>query len=108
MAGKTGSASVVTATVDGGWLIEVAGELDLVTAAGAGEVLRAAVDQAYGHRAWLDLVRVRFVDAVGLGVLLNVASYARVRRCRMEVIGMRAQVARIVEITGTGRALGVA
>jgi stage II sporulation protein AA (anti-sigma F factor antagonist) len=99
---------VATANVDGGWLIRVAGELDLLTAAGLGELLRAAIDAAAGCRAWLDLAKVRFVDAVGLAVLLDAAAYARARRCRMDVIGARAQVARIIEITGTGRALGVA
>ncbi|WP_212822799.1 STAS domain-containing protein [Catellatospora sp. TT07R-123] len=97
----------MTTTVDGDDLVRVQGELDLVTADAVGRRLHAAIDSSTCRRVRLDLHQVRFIDASGLSVLLGAAAYARARQCRWDVVGADPQVRRIIDITGTGQALGI-
>ncbi|WP_374706951.1 STAS domain-containing protein [Catellatospora sp. TT07R-123] len=101
MAGQAGQDMVV------GCLIRLRGELDLMTADGVAVGLRAAIDTAVRRHARLDLAQLRFMDARGLAVLLGAAAYARTRCSRWDVVGACAQVARVIAVTGAGRALGI-
>lgn len=107
MASHVEQAAVTTVTVDGDCLIHVQGELDLLTAGDVGMRLHAAIGSSRCRRPQLDLGRLRFIDACGLTVLLEAAAYARTRCGSLDVINASAQVRRIIDVTGTGQALGV-
>ncbi|BCJ76133.1 hypothetical protein CS0771_56770 [Catellatospora sp. IY07-71] len=98
---------VSVAAGDGGALIHVAGELHLGNAEQVRADLRAAIDSSADRPLCLDLARVTFIDARGLAVLLDVAAHARTRQASLCLRNVPDPVRRIIEVTGTGTALGV-
>lgn len=91
-----GSAAVVT----------VAGELDVMTApALRDEISRVA--EAGAHEIVVDLLKVPFVDSVGLGVLVDASKRAQSRGGVLRVVCDDRRIARIIEITGLDRVLRV-
>ncbi len=91
-----GSASVVT----------VAGELDVMTApALRDEISRVA--EAGAYEIVVDLLKVPFVDSVGLGVLVDASKRAQSRGGVLRVVCDDRRIARIIEITGLDRVLRV-
>ncbi|MFC7761156.1 STAS domain-containing protein [Catellatospora bangladeshensis] len=96
----------MTVTVDGLAKIDLAGDLDLLTAECAGIRLRAAI-AAGPARTCLDLGQVQFIDAHGLAVLLDTAAFARGNGVHLKVVNINAQPRKIIDVTGTGNALGI-
>jgi anti-sigma B factor antagonist len=61
----------IESSEQGGWhVITVSGEIDLYTAPGLREALAAAIDTG-NTRLAVDLRPVRFMDSMGLGVLIG-------------------------------------
>ncbi|MEU9301968.1 STAS domain-containing protein [Streptomyces sp. NPDC048269] len=85
-------------TVDGGVVLELAGELDHDTA----QPLRDALDEAVtqGGRLVVDLSRLGFCDSTGLNVLLHSRLSAQEAGGSLELTGLRGSVARMFHITG--------
>ncbi|GAA1613996.1 hypothetical protein GCM10009679_17890 [Saccharothrix algeriensis] len=106
MAEDSGNTAEVTVTVDGLAKIDLAGDLDLLTAECAGIRLRAAI-AAGPARTCLDLGQVQFIDAHGLAVLLDTAAFARGNGVHLKVVNINAQPRKIIDVTGTGNALGI-
>ncbi|MEV0453646.1 STAS domain-containing protein [Catellatospora methionotrophica] len=97
----------MTVTVDGLARIDLAGDLDLLTADCAGARLRAAI-AAGPSRTCLDLGQVQFIDAHGLAVLIEAVAFARGKGVHLKVANINAQPRNIIDVTGTGNALGIA
>jgi anti-anti-sigma factor len=98
---------VSVAAGDGGALTRVAGELHLGNAEQVRAELRAVIDSCPHRPLCLDLARLTFMDARGLAVLLDAAARARSRQAPLCLLNVPGPVRRIIEVTGTGAALGV-
>jgi anti-anti-sigma factor len=98
---------VSVAAGDGGALLRVAGELDLGNAEQVRADLHAAIDSRAHRPLRLDLAQLTFIDARGLAVLLDAAAHARRRRVPLSLLNVPDPVRRIIDVTGTGAALGV-
>jgi anti-anti-sigma factor len=72
---------------DGSVLLRVSGRLERATAAGLDGILRAI--RADPAPVTVDLTDVDHIDSHGLEVLLDAEADARMRRTRIEVIGVR-------------------
>ena len=87
--------------------VEVAGELDLSTAAELQEAVRRAIDEGRGQLL-VDLGGVTFMDSAGLGALLGAARTARARRTAFGVSCPPGSEARLlIELSGTQQHLGL-
>jgi anti-sigma B factor antagonist len=86
--------------------LAVRGELDLETV----PTLRAAVQHAQRLRPTvrIDLAGVAFIDAVGIGALINLAADARRTGRRLVIDNPSPPVRRIAALTQTASALGLA
>jgi anti-sigma B factor antagonist len=82
-------------------LVTVAGEVDIATVAQLQERLAALA--ASEQPLIVDLDRVTFIDAAGLGVLASAASRAAQRGTSLQVVCARHQVRRLFAITGLDR-----
>ncbi len=85
-------------------VITASGDLDLVTAPD----LRNALVQAWDEGATeivVDLLKVPFVDSIGLGVLVEAAKRAKARGGLLRAVCDDRRIARIIEITGLDRVL---
>lgn len=104
---KVRALRVQTDLIDG-WLqkIVVDGELDAYTAPRLMEVVTDALDA--GH-AWLviDLRGVKYIDSVGLGILIGGAKRAGERNGDLAVACDRPGVCRVFEVSGTAELLNV-
>jgi anti-sigma B factor antagonist len=94
------------------WLIPAAtivhlrGELDL----GTREAVRERLLRALQHSASLlilDLSRVSFCDAAGLGVLVGVQHEARTLNIALGLAAPRPHVARVLRLTGLDRSFAM-
>lgn len=79
--------------------IEVAGEVDMATAPQLAEVLLSA---PAGLEIVVDMTDVRFLDAAGLGVLVDAHLALRDRHTRLWVENTTPVVERVFDITGMG------
>ncbi|MFD5428217.1 STAS domain-containing protein [Streptomyces sp. NPDC127084] len=82
-------------------VVAVAGELDHDTA----EPLHAALEEgiaAGARRILVDCSVLLFCDSTGLNVLLRARLAAKETGARIELAGLRPQVARMLAITGAG------
>ena len=87
-------------------LIRMGGELDLATADGLAERGYAAIGR--GARVLLiDLARVPFCDACGLGALVRIANQADRATCRCGLLAAQPQVVRLLRLTRLDRRLSV-
>jgi anti-sigma B factor antagonist len=87
-------------------LVTVAGELDIATAA---ELRDCLVPLLADHPTLvIDLDRVSFCDATGLGVLVGAANRARANRARLHLVCSRPNIRRLFDLTGLARRLPLA
>ena len=87
-------------------LITVAGEVDIATAPQLRQ--RLAGPAASGRPIIVDLDRVSFIDATGLGVLASAASRTAAHGASLHVVCARHQVRRLFTITGLDRHIPLA
>jgi anti-sigma B factor antagonist len=85
----------------GHMLATVAGEVDIATVPQLQQ--RLAAPAASGRPLIVDLDRVTFIDAAGLGVLARAASLAAAHGSSLHVVCARHQVRRLFTITGLDR-----
>ena len=87
-------------------LVTVAGEVDIATAPQLRE--RLAAPTASGPPLIVDLDRVTFIDAAGLGVLASAARRAAARGASLHAVCARHQIQRLFTITGLDRQIPLA
>jgi anti-sigma B factor antagonist len=87
-------------------IVTVAGELDIAAA----PELRECLVPLLAERGTLviDLDRVSFCDATGLGVLAGAANRARANRARLHLVCSRPNIRRLFDLTGLARRLPLA
>jgi anti-sigma B factor antagonist len=90
----------------GHMLVTVTGEVDIATAPQLRE--RIAAPAASGRPLIVDLNRVTFIDAAGLGVLASAARRAAARGASLHAVCARHQVQRLFTITGLDRQIQLA
>jgi anti-sigma B factor antagonist len=87
-------------------VLTVAGELDVATAPRLrAELIR--VDAERGREVVVDLLEVPFVDSVALGILVEASKRTKARGGTLRIVCDDRRIARILEITGLDRVLGV-
>ncbi|TYB57022.1 STAS domain-containing protein [Nonomuraea sp. PA05] len=87
-------------------VITIAGEVDSTTSGR----LESYIDQArrsLDEQLVIDAARLAFLDSSGLAVLLAAAALARAAGADVHLTGPQPRVARILEITGTTRAMSL-
>lgn len=89
---------------DDGITVTVRGELDVLTAPFLWERLETLVPKA-GERLVLDLGGVRFIDSMGLGVIVRAQSRLRHASGRLVVRSLQEQARKVFEMTGLDRTL---
>jgi anti-sigma B factor antagonist len=87
-------------------VVDISGEIDLLTTAALTEALRTAL-QRPTKVAILDLTRVRFLGSAGLSVLLSSAEAAKDNGVDLGLVAQDRVVLRPMEITGTSSAFTV-
>ncbi|MFK0232635.1 STAS domain-containing protein [Streptomyces vinaceus] len=101
-----GSTVRVEADGTGGALVVLAGEVDQDCSSELWDVLASALS-AYPRGLVVDLAEVTFCDCACLNVLLRARLEAGVdpgrRAARFRVVNISPRVARLLELTGTGR-----
>lgn len=89
--------------------VVVAGEVDLATADQLRDSLLGVIEVGSGGlEIQVDLARVTFLDARGIGALLDACSAARRSRIRLTVHRPQDIVRRLLEITGVAAELSLA
>jgi len=83
-------------------VVDLGGELDLVSAEAAVSYVRDVIDRC-GRPVVVDLTELAFCDARGLGALLRMASYAERAGCEFRLASPSPSVVRIMRITGLDR-----
>ncbi len=91
---------------DAGTTVAVRGELDVLTAPFLWERLETALPAA-GERLVLDLGGVRFIDSMGLGVIVRTQSRVRQGGGALVVRSLQDQARAVFEMTGLDRSLDV-
>jgi anti-sigma B factor antagonist len=95
---ETGSPDSLTVEVGANGEIVVTGDIDIA----GGPVLDAAITDREGHGpVVIDVAEVSFIDSSGLRSLLGAARRARGRDEVVVLRNVGAEVARLLEITGT-------
>jgi anti-sigma B factor antagonist len=93
--------------VDGGWVVRLAGELDLSSYAELDAEFRRV--QVTGvPRIVIDLSGLGFLDSTGIRLLLEAHRRAGANGHRIRVTGAAGQVEQMLELTGVGERLRVA
>jgi anti-sigma B factor antagonist len=87
-------------------VVEVAGPVDLLTAPDLAHHLFLAVTDE-SPLVVVDLRRVDFLGAAGLGVLVEADNHARARHTVLRVVASTRAVCRVLRITGLDRTLAV-
>jgi anti-sigma B factor antagonist len=87
---------------DAGITVAVRGELDVLTAPFLWERLEPLLANL-GGRLVLDLGGVRFVDSMGLGVIVRAQSRVRQATGQLVVRSLQEQARKVFEITGLDR-----
>ena len=93
-------------TLDDYIIVEVLGELDLISAPCLQEELLGILVQR-GNKVILDLSRLTFMDAAGLRVLLAINRRAGLLGGTFSLAAPQGSVARILELTGLDQYLAV-
>ncbi|MGH8991687.1 MAG: STAS domain-containing protein [Acidimicrobiia bacterium] len=89
---------------DGGVTVAVRGELDVLTAPFLWERLEGLLPDA-GGRLTLDLAGVRFIDSMGLGVIVRAQSRLRRGTGQLVVRSPQDQARKVFEMTGLSRTI---
>ncbi len=87
-------------------LVTVAGEVDFATVARLRERLFALAGT--GRHLVVDLDRVSFIDAAGIGVLAGAARRAAMHGASLHLVCARRQIRRLFRFTGLDRAVPLA
>ena len=87
-------------------LVTVAGEADFASVAGLRERLFGLTDTS--RPLVVDLDRVSFIDAAGLGVLAGAARRAAAHGGRLAVVCARPRIRRLIGVAGLDRAVSLA
>ncbi|HEX4811453.1 MAG TPA: STAS domain-containing protein [Nonomuraea sp.] len=92
---------VTTSRHDGTVTVTVSGELDIATT----ELLRGRLlwllqESGRAQAVVLDLRRLSFIDAAGLGVLVALHDQARRRRTPLRLTGVPPAMRRLLRVTG--------
>ena len=82
-------------------IAEVAGDMDMSTAAGLRERLFGLADS--GQPLIVDLNRISFIDSTGLGVLVGAARRAVVHGGSLHAVCSRPQTRKLLWLTGVDR-----
>ncbi|MET8448261.1 STAS domain-containing protein [Streptomyces sp. NPDC005209] len=80
-------------------VMTMAGELDLTTCSQAAPVIASLA--IAGQDLTLDMTRVTFMDASGLGMLMRLRQWVVAGGGVVELRGVQPQVWRVLELTGT-------
>jgi len=88
-------------------VVRVAGELDLDTSREFRHRVDADLDRFEVCNVVLDFEGVTFVDSSGLGALLGRYKKASERGGRLAVAGLSPHIARLLELSGVMRIIGV-
>jgi anti-sigma B factor antagonist len=88
---------------DGNQIVSMAGELDIATAEQAYLYISDVID-AWPAPVSVDLSRLTFCDASGLGVLARTARHARQAGRQLKLTAARPSLLKIMRITGLDRA----
>ena len=80
-------------------VVDLGGELDIVSAEAAVSYVRDVIDRC-GGPVVVDLTALFFCDARGLGALLSMASYAERAGCEFRLASPGPCVVKIMRITG--------
>ena len=88
---------------DGNQIVSVAGELDIATAEQAYAFISDVID-AWPAPVSVDLSRLTFCDASGLGMLAKAARHARQAGRQLTLTSARPSLLKIMRITGLDRA----
>jgi anti-anti-sigma factor len=83
-------------------VVDLGGELDIVSAEVAVSYVRDVIDRYLGP-VIVDLSALAFCDARGLGALVRMARYAEQKGCPFRVASPRPSLGRIMRITGLDR-----
>ena len=83
-------------------VVDLGGELDIVSAETAVSYVRAVIDQC-GGPVVVDLTALAFCDARGLGALVRMAGYAERAGCEFRLASPRLSLVKIMRITGLDR-----
>jgi anti-anti-sigma factor len=86
-------------------LVTLVGEIDYAAVAGLRERLFALT--ASGRQVVVDLDRVSFIDAAGIGVLAGAARRAAVHGSTLHVVCARRQTRRLFRLTGLDRVVSL-
>jgi anti-sigma B factor antagonist len=89
---------------DAGITVAVRGELDVLTAPFLWERLETLLPNVDG-RLVLDLAGVRFIDSMGLGVIVRAQSGLRQATAQLVVRSVQEQARKVFEMTGLDRTL---
>lgn len=102
MSGPTKLLEIATRLEDGRTVLEIAGEIDVYSAAR----LRARLvelAQAGRHRLIIDMTSVTFMDSSGLGVLVGAMKRARANSGEVCIVGAAERILQTLRITGLTR-----
>ena len=80
-------------------VVDLGGELDIVSAESAVSYVRDVIDGCRGPVV-VDLTALTFCDAQGLGALLRMAGYAEQAGCEFRLTSPRPSLVKIMRITG--------
>jgi anti-anti-sigma factor len=83
-------------------VVDLGGELDIVSAEAAVSYVRDVIDR-YGGPVIVDLAALTFCDARGLGAMLRMAGYAERAGYEFRLASPRPSVVKIMRITGLDR-----
>jgi anti-sigma B factor antagonist len=93
---REGKGSIVELlSIEQGWSIRLAGELDMSTASQLDDVLGTAVE--HGGAITIDLSELTFVDSTGIGAFLRAAVSLRGRGCLI-LHGEQDRVRRVLDL----------
>jgi anti-sigma B factor antagonist len=87
-------------------IIAAAGEVDIFTVASLRETLFALARD--GHPLIVDLNRITFIGAAGLGALVGAARRAAAHGASLHVVGVQPQARQLLQLTGLDRTLRLA
>ena len=95
--------------VDATGAIHVDGEIDVSSSMWVADALVRSIDGASDDGIiTLDLSQVAFIDASGLGALVEARNAARARGCELRVVDPSPRVRRIIDLTDTASMFEVA
>lgn len=87
-------------TEDDAVVVRLAGELDLATAAELGQLLLRVAELATASTMVLEMSDVSFIDARGIGLIVQASTAAQLRGRVLQVDGLSGLPARVFRLVG--------